>query len=147
MITRRGRPTQAEAKELHEKLREAAIATFLEYGYDATTMEAIAQAAGITKRTLYARYPDKRAVFLDVIDFDRAGRLVVSKQIHDLSLPARPAQCLRADREFCESRCLVSRDAVQSQGIRIQRVLERAPAYGAQRGRQIVLAQFGIRVP
>jgi AcrR family transcriptional regulator len=67
VITRRGRPTQAEAKELHAKLREAAVATFLEYGYDATTMEAIAQAAGITKRTLYARYPDKRAVFLDVI--------------------------------------------------------------------------------
>jgi len=30
-------------------------------------MEMIAEAAGITKRTLYARYPDKRAVFLDVI--------------------------------------------------------------------------------
>lgn len=68
MVTiRRGRPTQAEAKELQEKLRDAAVATFLEHGYDAATMEAIAQAAGITKRTLYARYPDKRAVFLDVI--------------------------------------------------------------------------------
>ena len=30
-------------------------------------MEAIARAAGITKRSLYARYPDKRAVFADVI--------------------------------------------------------------------------------
>jgi len=30
-------------------------------------MEAIARAAGITRRTLYARYPDKRAVFVDVI--------------------------------------------------------------------------------
>ena len=67
VVTRRGRPTQAEAQQLQEKLRDAAVATFLEYGYDAATMEAIAQAAGITKRTLYARYPDKRAVFLDVI--------------------------------------------------------------------------------
>jgi TetR/AcrR family transcriptional regulator, mexJK operon transcriptional repressor len=49
------------------KLREAAVATFLEHGYDRATMEMIAEAAGITKRTLYARYPDKRAVFLDVI--------------------------------------------------------------------------------
>jgi AcrR family transcriptional regulator len=48
-------------------LREAAVATLGKYGYDGTTMEAIAKAAGITKRTLYARYPDKRAVFLDVI--------------------------------------------------------------------------------
>lgn len=40
---------------------------FLDHGYDRATMEMIAEAAGITKRTLYARYPDKRAVFLDVI--------------------------------------------------------------------------------
>jgi TetR/AcrR family transcriptional regulator, mexJK operon transcriptional repressor len=65
--TRRGRPTQAEAKKLHRKLRKAAVATFVKYGYDGTTMEAIARAAGITRRTLYARYPDKRAIFLDVI--------------------------------------------------------------------------------
>jgi AcrR family transcriptional regulator len=64
---RRGRPTRAEASQLHEQLREAAVAVFLENGYDAATMEEIARAAGITKRTLYARYPDKRAVFLDVI--------------------------------------------------------------------------------
>jgi AcrR family transcriptional regulator len=48
-------------------LRDAAVATFLEQGYDRATMEMIAEAAGITKRTLYARYADKRAVFLDVI--------------------------------------------------------------------------------
>ena len=65
--TRRGRPTQAEAKKLHQKLRRAAVATFVKHGYDGATMGAIAGAAGITRRTLYARYPDKRAVFLDVI--------------------------------------------------------------------------------
>jgi TetR/AcrR family transcriptional regulator, mexJK operon transcriptional repressor len=64
---RRGRPTRAQAAQLEQKLREAAVATFLDNGYDRATMEMIAEAAGITKRTLYARYPDKRAVFLDVI--------------------------------------------------------------------------------
>jgi AcrR family transcriptional regulator len=64
---RRGRPTRAEAAQLDQKLRDAAVATFLEQGYDRATMEMIAEAAGITKRTLYARYADKRAVFLDVI--------------------------------------------------------------------------------
>lgn len=71
---RGGRPTQVEAAALHQRLREAAVRTFLENGYDATTMVAIADAAGIAKPTLYARYPDKRAVFLDVIPwaFSRA---------------------------------------------------------------------------
>lgn len=66
-MTRRGRPTQAESKELDRAVREAAVATFLEHGYDGATMEAIAKAADITKRSLYARYPDKRAVFAEVI--------------------------------------------------------------------------------
>lgn len=67
MTTRRGRPTQAEARKLDLAVRKAAVATFVENGYDGATMEAIAKAAGITKRSLYARYSDKRAVFVDVI--------------------------------------------------------------------------------
>ena len=65
--SRRGRPTQAQAKALDERLRTAAVSIFLENGYDGTTMEAVADAAGITKRTLYARYPDKHALFVSVI--------------------------------------------------------------------------------
>src|ERR1700754_3035039 len=67
MATRRGRPTHAEARQLDLAVREAAVAAFLEMGYAGASMEAIAKAAGITKRSLYARYPDKRAVFADVI--------------------------------------------------------------------------------
>jgi TetR/AcrR family transcriptional repressor of mexJK operon len=64
---RPGRPTRAEIAQLDEQLREVAVATFLEHGYDGTSMEAIAKAAHITKQTLYSRYPDKRALFADVI--------------------------------------------------------------------------------
>jgi AcrR family transcriptional regulator len=81
--TRRGRPTHAEAKKLHQKLRKAAVATFVRYGYDGTTMEAIARAAGITRRTLYARYPDKRAVFVDVIPWALTRR-TEDDSSHDL---------------------------------------------------------------
>ena len=53
-----------EAARLTERIRRAAVDTFLEHGYDGTTMEAVAQAAGVTKSTLYTRYPDKRALFI-----------------------------------------------------------------------------------
>ncbi|CAJ1509241.1 TetR/AcrR family transcriptional regulator [[Mycobacterium] burgundiense] len=88
MQTRRGRPTQAQAAVLHQQIRAAAVATFLKTGYDATTMEAIAKSAGITKRTLYARYPDKRAVFLDVIPwaFTRAVENEVYPNVDDEDL-------------------------------------------------------------
>ena len=62
-----GRPTQAESAQLEERLRKAAVEAFLEHGFDGTTMEEVARAAGITKRTLYARYADKHALFADVI--------------------------------------------------------------------------------
>ena len=87
---RRGRPTQEEAAKLKERIREGAVSAFLEYGYDGTTMEAIAQAAGITKRTLYARYADKRAVFVDVIPwaFSRAVKRDVNRRTNDDNLEA-----------------------------------------------------------
>ncbi|MGC9542080.1 TetR/AcrR family transcriptional regulator [Streptomyces sp. UG1] len=64
---RAGRPTQAEAEQLGVRLREAALEVFLEKGFDGTSMEAVAKAAGITKRTLYGRYPDKRTLFGAVV--------------------------------------------------------------------------------
>ena len=64
--SRAGRPTSIEAAQLTERLRRAAVETFLEHGYDGTTMETVAQAAGITKGTLYSRYSDKRALFIAV---------------------------------------------------------------------------------
>jgi AcrR family transcriptional regulator len=36
-------------------------------------MEAIARAADITKRSLYARYADQRAAFADVADYRRGN--------------------------------------------------------------------------
>ena len=82
MTTRRGRPTHAEAKELDRQLREAAVATFLEHGYDGTTMEAVARAAGITKRTLYARYTDKHELFITVIPW-ALSRLDEQDVVHE----------------------------------------------------------------
>ncbi len=63
----RGRPTQAEALAIEQRLREAATEAFVENGFDGTTMEAVATAAGITRRTLYAKYPDKQALFAAMI--------------------------------------------------------------------------------
>ncbi|MBX6388059.1 MAG: TetR/AcrR family transcriptional regulator [Frankia sp.] len=65
--TRRGgRPTRQEAAQLDQDVREQALALFLEHGYEGTSMDAIAQAAGTTKASLYARFPSKEAVFVAV---------------------------------------------------------------------------------
>ena len=46
---------------------DAARTLFLRNGYQGTTMEEIAAAAGLTKRTLYNNYGDKDALFIEIV--------------------------------------------------------------------------------
>lgn len=62
-----GRPKAADAALLGRRIADAAATLFLRDGYAATSVEAIASAAGVSKRTFYARFPDKAAVFLAVV--------------------------------------------------------------------------------
>ena len=68
---RGGRPTRIEAERLAERILEVATGLFLAQGYGPTSVESVAQQAGISKRTFYARYPDKAALFAAVV-----GRIV-----------------------------------------------------------------------
>jgi TetR/AcrR family transcriptional repressor of mexJK operon len=80
----KGRPRVADAPQIERAIREAAIDALLQHG-DAATMHAIAQASGLSRKTLYSRYPNKGALFLAVlrdvlasasgVDFDRSGSL------------------------------------------------------------------------
>ncbi len=63
-----GRPTKEEAELLSEKIIAVAGELMLKNGYHRTSIEAIAQAAGVAKRTLYSRFPDKRDLFAAVIE-------------------------------------------------------------------------------
>jgi AcrR family transcriptional regulator len=53
---RRGRP---RSTDIDDRVLRAARAIELEVGYDATTVEAIAGQAGVTKTTIYRRWPNK----------------------------------------------------------------------------------------
>jgi AcrR family transcriptional regulator len=65
---RGGRPTQDDARRNSETLLSAAAALFVERGYNGTSMEAVAQAAGLGKQALYMRYADKESLFMAVIE-------------------------------------------------------------------------------
>ncbi|MEH3063715.1 MULTISPECIES: TetR/AcrR family transcriptional regulator [Methylobacterium] len=64
---RGGRPTRAEAARREAHLIAVATTLFLERGFDATSIDAVAEAAGMSKPTVYARYRDKRALFEAVL--------------------------------------------------------------------------------
>ncbi|HET7400766.1 MAG TPA: TetR/AcrR family transcriptional regulator [Usitatibacter sp.] len=75
--SRAGRPRREAAEQLGSRILESARTLFLSEGYGATSVEAIAQRAGISKRTFYARYDDKADVFEAVL--------------HDVVASLRPA--------------------------------------------------------
>ncbi|SEJ62557.1 TetR/AcrR family transcriptional regulator [Demequina mangrovi] len=48
-----------------ERLQQAALDAFETYGFDATTVASIAAVAGVTERTFYRHFADKREVLFD----------------------------------------------------------------------------------
>src|SRR5215475_8722954 len=64
---RGGRPSRAQAQQLGERILDVATQLFLAHGYGATSIEAVAQRARISKRTFYHRFADKPALFSAVV--------------------------------------------------------------------------------
>jgi TetR/AcrR family transcriptional regulator, mexJK operon transcriptional repressor len=64
---RSGRPPGAEALLLRERILEVATELFLTEGYGATSIEAVAERAGISKRTFYHRFDNKAVLFAAVV--------------------------------------------------------------------------------
>lgn len=61
----RARRPKDEVK--HEAILKAATKLFLKSGYSSTSMDAIADAARVTKQTVYAHYKSKDALFTHII--------------------------------------------------------------------------------
>jgi AcrR family transcriptional regulator len=75
---RSGRPSLSQSEGLEEHILAAATELFLTQGYGATSIEAVAQKARISKRTFYHRFDDKADLFAAVV--------------HRLFLRLRPAE-------------------------------------------------------
>lgn len=66
---RAGRPLVLTPQERRARILACAETLFVESGYENTTMVRIAQRAGMSKRTLYETFPDKREIFTAVVNF------------------------------------------------------------------------------
>ena len=51
-----------KSAQAHRRVLDAAIGLFAEYGIDATSMDAIAEASSVSKATIYKHWPDKDAL-------------------------------------------------------------------------------------
>lgn len=81
-----GRPPDASRDT---RILEAAWTLFLGAGVEATSMEAVAAKAHVSKSTLYATFPDRAALFEAAILHEMV-RIEASQQINDDTINAAP---------------------------------------------------------
>jgi TetR/AcrR family transcriptional repressor of mexJK operon len=66
-LRKRGRPTANERRRRETEILTAALGVFLRSGYGGSTIDELAAAAQVTKRTLYAYYGDKAGLFAAMV--------------------------------------------------------------------------------
>src|ERR1700710_243673 len=69
------------ADQRRQQLFEVARERFAQQGFHATSMDEIAEAAGVTKPVLYQHFPSKRALYrelLDDVDAQLVARIVAA---------------------------------------------------------------------
>jgi len=61
-------PKRLSAGKRRQQLLDTALGLFANKGYNATTMDDIAEGAGVTKPLLYQHFDSKRALYLELVD-------------------------------------------------------------------------------
>ena len=113
---RAGRPTHAQAQQRHAELLDSALDLFLEKGFEQATIDAIAASVGMTKRTVYARYENKAALF----------KAAVQRSIERLIVPPATLQALETG-DIAATLAAVARlrvaQVMTPAGLKLQRII------------------------
>ena len=98
-LRKRGRPTADERRARETEILTAALDVFLRCGYGASTIDELAAAAQVTKRTLYAYYGDKAGLFSAMVRDLATGVSLDAATDHDTleTLAARIVLRLHSD--------------------------------------------------
>lgn len=78
-VVRVGRPPKELTGEVDTRILDAARRVFLLRGFEGASIEEIAEVARSGKRTIYARFEDKRALFTEVVTRDIVLRMAEFK--------------------------------------------------------------------
>jgi AcrR family transcriptional regulator len=135
-----GRPRRDQVEQRNTELLDHALDLFLERGFERTTIDAIAASVGMAKRTVYARYGDKAALF----------KAALQRAIDDMVVPV---ETLRAAERDGVEQCLLAiarilvANLMSREGLRLMRITNsesyRMPEIGAytyERGTRVTIA-------
>ena len=107
---RPGRPTLS-----NEELLDKALDLFLDQGFERTSIDAIAAAAGMAKRTIYLRYGDKESLF----------RAALERAIEEWIVPIdelRAAECDDLEQTLLQVGHILVTNIMTPEGLRLLRI-------------------------
>ncbi|HZB91129.1 MAG TPA: TetR/AcrR family transcriptional regulator [Stellaceae bacterium] len=84
-----GRPTQREAERRLERVLDIARKQFLAGGYSDTSLDAIARASGVAKKTLYHHFRSKAGLFAAILEALRRSWIA---ELRDVVVRSREPQ-------------------------------------------------------
>ncbi len=120
---RPGRPSLS-----NEELLDIALDLFLEQGFERTSIEAICAAAGMAKRTVYARYGDKQSLFKAALERAIAEWIVPLERL-------RAAECDDLEQSLLAIGEILLANIMSREGLRLLRLTNaesgRSPEIGA----------------
>ncbi len=111
MATSRTRPAEAAVPEARDRIAAAARDLFASDGYDRTTVDAIAERAGVARRTFFRHFRSK-----DDVIFPDHERLAVAVQAHLEALGSVPPV-----RAVCSAARLVFLSYVDDPAVSVHR--------------------------
>jgi AcrR family transcriptional regulator len=129
---------ERKKRQTRQAIAEAAIRLFAERGFEAVTVNEIADAAGVAKVTLFTYFPTKESLVLDTVADDDVAKAVAER---------RPGQSpLDALREHYRTFTAEPGDMEPEALITMMRVIFESPALVAgvnriQYGERVALAQ------
>ncbi len=71
-----------------DQVLDGARQIFLRVGFDSASMDEVAQAAGVSKATLYSYFRDKQSLFIEVVQQECVRQRDLALEEIDMSLPA-----------------------------------------------------------
>ena len=126
-ITRRGgRPKAADVDKLNQHILAAAGDLFMQYGFDGTSMDAVAEKARISKRTIYLRHSDKAELFNTVV-YDLMDRFLGPLELNRYEIDDIGEALLAVSRDMV---ALVIRPEVLALYRLVAFEAQRRPAFG-----------------
>ncbi|WP_329480804.1 TetR/AcrR family transcriptional regulator [Kribbella sp. NBC_01484] len=145
---------QRQRAETKQRIQRQAIRLFAEQGYDATTVNEVAAAAGVAAMTVYRNFPTKEDLVL-YDDFDQVAAATITALPAKGSLADRIARTMLAtfdlaiahDRDFLLTRLrlMISTPALQARHLDSQYRLQEAFVTAIRAGSTDAALEFQAR--